>query len=58
MNCVKDVLFGLTQSPGELDYYVDTLVTMLMKWFSTLNSLKEVVDLIFEYVSICCLDFV
>lgn len=58
MNCVKDVLFGLTQSPGELDDYVDTLVKMLMKWFSTLNSLKEVVDLIFEYVSICSLGFV
>lgn len=52
MNCVKDVLFGLTQSPGELDYYVDTLVKMLKKWCSTLISLKEVVDVIFEYVSI------
>jgi len=52
MNCVKDVLFGLTQSPGELHYYVDTLVEMLTKWLSTLTSLKEVVDVIFEYVSI------
>lgn len=58
MNCVKDVLFGLTQSPGELGYYVDTLVAMLKKWFSTLNSLKEVVDVIFEYVSIFTLSFV
>ena len=52
MNCVKDVLYGLTQSPGELHYYVDTLVEMLKKWLSTLTSLKEVVDVIFEYVSI------
>ena len=52
MNCVKDVLFGLTQSPGELDSYVNTLVKTLRKWLSTLNSLKEVVDLIFEYVGI------
>ena len=52
MNCVKDVLFGLTQSPGELDSYVSTLVKMLQKWLSTLNSLKEIVDLIFEYVCI------
>ena len=52
MNCVKDVLFGLTQSPGELHYYVDTLVEMLKKWLDTLPSLKEVVDVIFEYVSI------
>ncbi|XP_078353308.1 polyadenylate-binding protein-interacting protein 1-like isoform X2 [Oculina patagonica] len=49
MNCVKDALFGLTQSPGELDYYVDTLVKMLKKWCSKLISLKEVVDVIFEY---------
>jgi len=52
MNCVRDVLFGLTQSPGELHYYVDTLVEMLKKWLSTLTSLQEVVDAIFEYVSI------
>ena len=52
MNCVKDVLFGLMQSPGELDDYVVTLVNMLKKWLNTLNSLKEVVDVIFEYVSI------
>lgn len=52
MNCVKDVLFGLTQSPGELHYHVDILVQMLKKWLSTLTSLKEVVDVIFEYVSI------
>ena len=51
MNCVKDVLFGLTQSPGELHYYVDILIDMLKKWLSTLTSLKEVVDVIFEYVS-------
>lgn len=55
MNCVKDVLFGLTQSPGEFHYYVDTLVKMLKKWLSTLISLKEVVDVIFEYVSISIL---
>ena len=52
MNCVKDVLFGLTQSPGELDSYVNTLVEMLEKKLSSLDSLKEVVDLIFEYVGI------
>ena len=52
MNCVKDVLYGLTQSPGELHYYADTLVNMLKKWLSTLTSLREVVDVIFEYVSI------
>lgn len=52
MNCVKDVLFGLTQSPGELDSYVNTLVKMLKKKLSSLDSLKEVVDLIFEYVGI------
>ena len=52
MNCVKDALFGLTQSPGELHYYADTLVEMLKKWLNTLTSLKEVVDVIFEYVSI------
>ena len=57
MNCVKDVLFGLTQSPGELYYYVDTLVKMLKKWLSTLTSLKEVVDVIFEYVSNCCVNY-
>lgn len=57
INCAKDVLFGLTQSPGELHYYVDTLVKMLKKWLSTLTSLKEVVDLIFEYVSIVYLYF-
>ena len=57
MNCVKDVLFGLTQSPGELHYYVDTLVEMLKKWLGTLSSLKEVVDVIFEYVSIILLCF-
>ena len=56
MNCVKDVLFGLTQSPGELDSYVSTLVKMLQKWLSTLNSLKEIVDLIFEYVCIIYLN--
>ena len=52
MNCVKDVLFGLTQSPGELIYYFKTLVNELKKWLGTLTSLKEVVDLVFEYVSI------
>lgn len=52
MNCVKDVLFGSTQSPGELDSYVNTLVKMLKKKLSSLDSLKEVVDLIFEYVGI------
>lgn len=52
MNCVKDVLFGLTQSPGELNSYFYTLVNMLIKWLSSLESLKEVVDLIFEYVRI------
>ena len=52
MNCVKDVLFGLTQSPGELNSYFYTLVKMLRKWLSSLDSLKEVVDLIFEYVRI------
>ena len=52
MNCVKDVLFGLTQSPGELDFFVGILVKMLQNWLSTLNSLKEIVDLIFEYVGI------
>lgn len=49
MNCVRDVLFGLMQSPGELYYYFTTLVKMLKKWLSSLESLKEVVDLIFEY---------
>ncbi|XP_068676098.1 polyadenylate-binding protein-interacting protein 1-like isoform X2 [Montipora foliosa] len=49
MNCVKDVLFGLMQSPGELYFYFTTLVKMLKKWLSSLESLKEVVDLIFEY---------
>lgn len=49
MNCVKDVLFGLTQSPGELDYYYVTLVDKIKKSLGTLTSLKEVVDLIFEY---------
>lgn len=52
MNCVKDVLFGLTQTPGELDSYVETLVKMLQKWLSSLDSLQEVVDLIFDYVGI------
>ena len=52
MNCVKDVLFGLTQSPGELNSYFHSLVKMLRKWLSSLDSLKEVVDLIFEYVGI------
>lgn len=49
MNCVKDVLFGLTQTPGELDSYVETLVKMLQKWLSSLDSLQEIVDLIFDY---------
>ena len=52
MNCVKDVLFGLTQTPGELDSYVETLVQMLQKWLSSLDSLQEIVDLIFDYVGI------
>ena len=52
MNCVKDVLFGLTQTPGELDSYVETLVKMLQKWLSSLDSLQEIVDLIFDYVGI------
>ena len=52
MNCVKEVLFGLTQSPGEFDFYVGILVKMLQNWLSTLNSLKEIVDLVFEYVGI------
>lgn len=51
MNCVKDVLFGLYQSPGELYFYFSTLVRMLKKWLSSLDSLKDVVDLIFEFVS-------
>lgn len=49
MNCVKDVLFGLYQSPGELYFYFSTLVRMLKKWLSSLDSLKDVVDLIFEF---------
>lgn len=52
MNCVKDVLFGLMQTPGELDSYVKTLVEMLQKWLSSLDSLQEIVDLIFDYVGI------
>ena len=52
MNCVKDVLFGLTQTPGELDSYVEILVKMLQKWLSSLDSLQEIVDLIFDYVGI------
>ena len=52
MNCVKDVLFGLTQTPGELDSYVETLVKMLQKWLSSIDSLQEIVDLIFDYVGI------
>lgn len=51
MNCVKDVLFGLYQSPGELYFYFRKLVRMLKKWLSSLDSLKDVVDLIFEFVS-------
>lgn len=51
MNCVKDVLFGLYQSPGELYFYFSRLVRMLKKWLSSLDSLKDVVDLIFEFVS-------
>ena len=51
MNCVKDVLFGLTQSPGELNYFFKTLVDQMKKFMGTVNSLKEVVELIFEYVS-------
>ena len=55
MNCVKDVLFGLTQSPGELNDFFKTMVDQIKKCMGTLNSLKEVVELIFEYVStICC----
>ena len=52
MNCVKDVLFGLTQTPGELDSYVETLVKTLQKWLSSLDSLQEIVDLIFDYVGV------
>lgn len=51
MNCVKDALFGLYQSPGELYFYFSSVVRMLKKWLSSLNSLKDVVDLIFEFVS-------
>ena len=58
MNCVKDVLFGLTQSPGELNDFFKTLVDQMKKCMGTVNSLKEVVELIFEYVSTIYVFFV
>ena len=51
MNCVKDDLFGLYQSPGELYFYFSNMVRMLKEKLSSLDSLKDVVDLIFESVS-------
>ena len=51
MNCVKDVLFRLTQRPGESGHYFDTLVLQIRKHLGSLNSFSEVVELIFEYVS-------
>ncbi|CAH3116714.1 unnamed protein product [Pocillopora meandrina] len=49
MNCVKDVLFRLTQRPGESGHYFDTLVLQIRKHLGSLNSFSEVVELIFEY---------
>ena len=51
MNCVKDVLFRLTQRPGESGHYFDTLVLQIRKHLGSLNSFSEVVELIFEYMS-------
>ena len=51
MNCVKDDLFGLYRSPGELYFYFSNMVRMLKEKLSSLDSLKDVVDLIFEFVS-------
>ena len=51
INCVKDVLFRLTQRPGELNYYFNTVFRQVKKHLGSLNSFKEVVELIFEYVS-------
>ena len=51
INCVKDVLFRLTQRPGELNYYFVTVFRQVKKHLGSLNSFKEVVELIFEYVS-------
>ena len=58
-NFVKDVLFGLTESPGELVEYVSLLASMLKKWLNELTSLKDTVDLIFEYVgnTMCFIDW-
>lgn len=51
INCVKDVLFRLTQRPGELNYYFVTVFRQVKKHLGSLNSFEEVVELIFEYVS-------